>query len=82
MLADYSRRDLRVRGVRLEFGRVRLVGQTRGVVHLRVIDRLGPMTAVSSIGLRDALPRDRATRHDVVLRRTSRGWRIASVRTG
>ena len=80
-LRGYLRRGLVVRGVRLRFARVRLLTRRPGLVTLRVVDRLGAMTAVDVDGERRRLPRDQPTRHLLMLRRTVDRWRIAAVRT-
>jgi hypothetical protein len=79
-LASYAKRGLRVRDVHLHFTRIAVLERGSRVVRLRTVDRLHPMTAVSSHGVRLRLPRDRATRHLVVLRRAGGRWRIAAVR--
>jgi hypothetical protein len=79
LLGDYARRGLRVRHVRLEFDRVRVVERRPVYVRLRVVDRLADATAVSSTGRLLRLPRDRATRHRIVLRRVGGRWRIDAV---
>jgi hypothetical protein len=80
MLASYTRRGLRVRGVRLHIDRLHVLSRAAGRVRLLVIDQLGPATAVSRPGYPRRLPTDRPSRHLVVLRRTEAGWRIAAVR--
>jgi hypothetical protein len=80
-LSGYRQRGLVVRGVHLRFARVRLVARRPGLVTLRVVDRLGTMTAVDVDEERMRLPRDQPTRHLLVLRRTVDRWRIAAVRT-
>lgn len=80
MLREYVDRGLTVGGVRLAFGEVRVARGGPGVVHLRVVDQLRPVTAWDSAGNRFALPRDRPTRHTILLRHGSSGWRVADVR--
>lgn len=79
MLRHYTDRNLRVQGARLMFERVRLVRRGPHFVVLRAIDQLAPTVAVDRHGERLRLPRDEPTRHIIELRRTSAGWRIASV---
>lgn len=79
LLADYARRGLRVRDVRLRFGRLEVVQERPGWVRFTVVDRLAAATAVSAAGSRLPLPRDRPTRHRVVLRRVGGAWRIDRV---
>jgi hypothetical protein len=80
-LSGYLHRGLVVRGVHLRVARVRLLVRRPGLVTLRVVDRLGAMTAVDVGGERMRLPRDQPTRHLLRLRRTVHQWRIAAVRT-
>jgi hypothetical protein len=80
-LSGYLHRGLVVRGVHLRFARVRLLARRPRLVTLRVIDRLGAMTAVDEGGGRMRLPRDQPTHHVLTLRRTVDRWRIAAVRT-
>ncbi|MBA2558940.1 MAG: hypothetical protein H0V07_03485 [Propionibacteriales bacterium] len=79
MLADYRGRGLRVCGVHLVFGRIRVTSRGPGVVRLRVVDRLGRVSAVGDNGTRRPLPRDQASVHRLVLRRVALTWRIASI---
>lgn len=80
MLAGYVARGLRVRGVRLQFARVHVLTRRAGVVKLRLVDRLAAVTAVTPRGEPRSLPRDEATRHQVILHRLGHDWRIADVR--
>jgi hypothetical protein len=80
MLSRYVDRGLRVRGVDLAFGRVKLQRRQHGTVWLQVTDQLGPAAAVSANGRRIALPRDEPSRHLIVLRRRAAHWRILAVR--
>jgi hypothetical protein len=75
----YHRRGLHVNGVHLDFGRVVVLHREPHLVRLRVVDRLSPMTALTRSGSPRSLPRDRPSRHLLVLRRTAVGWRIARV---
>jgi hypothetical protein len=79
MLVAYERRGLRVRGVHLAFDRIIVTARAAGVVRLRVVDRLGRMTAFGRSGLRLPLPRDNPSRQVVVLRRSGGAWRIDRV---
>jgi hypothetical protein len=80
-LSGYLHRGLVVRGVHLRFARVQLLARRPRLVTLRLIDRLGAMTAVDEGGERMRLPRDQPTRHVLTLQRTVDRWRIAAVRT-
>ena len=53
--------------------------RTTGRIVLVVTDRLAHAVAVGQ-GVRVALPRDRATRRTIVLRRVAGEWRVAQVR--
>lgn len=81
-LAGYERRGLRVSGVAMQYWQVQVVGRRRGLVRLRVLDRLqaaavrGPLD--SSIRL---LPTDRPSRQLITLSRAGVGWRIADIVT-
>ncbi len=80
MLSRYVDRGLRVRGVRLAFGRVRVQRRQDTTVWLRVTDQLASAVAVGPAGRRIALPQDRPSRHLLVLRRRSGRWWILAVR--
>ncbi len=79
MLAAYRSRRLHVRGVHLDYARVRVTSHASGLVTLRVVDRLHRVSAVTPAGVSLPLPRDRASRHEIVLRRVGDGWRIAAI---
>lgn len=79
MLAAYRSRGLHVRGVHLEYAKVRVISHASGLVTLRVVDRLYPVSAVTPAGVSLPLPRDLATRHEIVLRRVGGRWRIAAI---
>jgi hypothetical protein len=79
MLTSYTGRGLRVRGVRLTIDRLRVEDTVVGLVRLILVDQLGAATAVTRSGRERRLPRDRPSRHAIVLRRTGHGWRIASI---
>jgi hypothetical protein len=79
MLRRYLERGLIVRGGDVVFGPVRVVSRGAQAVHLRVVDQLGDVVAVSRTGGRLRLPHDLPTRHLIVLAKAGRGWRIASV---
>jgi hypothetical protein len=78
MLGRYGARGLRVRGMRMQVlgGKVR--SRTAGRIGLVVTDRLAHAVAVRR-GTRVVLPRDRATRRTIVLRRVAGEWRVAQV---
>jgi hypothetical protein len=79
MLRRYLARGLRVRGLRMQV----LAGSVRTRTHDRialvVTDRVAHAVAVGR-GVRVHLPRDRASRRTVVLRRVAGEWRVARVR--
>jgi hypothetical protein len=79
MLGRYGVRGLRVRGMRMQVlaGTVRT--RTAGRIVLVVTDRLAHAVAVGQ-GTRVELPRDRATRRTIVLRRVAGEWRVGQVR--
>jgi hypothetical protein len=79
MLGRYVARGLRVRGLRMQLlaGSVRT--RTADRIELEVTDRLAHAVAVGP-GVRAGLPRDRASRRTVVLRRVAGEWRVARVR--
>jgi hypothetical protein len=79
MLNRYVARGLRVRGLRMQLlaGSVRT--RTADRIELEVTDRLAHAVAVGP-GVRAELPRDRASRRTVVLRRVAGEWRVARVR--
>jgi hypothetical protein len=79
VIEDYARRDLRVVGLRMTVLALRAEDQTATTAVLSVVDRIDRARAVDSAGRSHALPRDRATAHRVVLRRTPGGWRIAAI---
>jgi hypothetical protein len=78
MLRRYLARGLRVRGLRMQVlaGAVRT--RTHDRIALVVTDRVAHAMAVGR-GVRVALPRDRASRRTVVLRRVGGQWRVARV---
>lgn len=79
-LRRYSRRELSVDGVHLDFGRVRRAGRAAYDVRLLVVDHLRQATVRSEDGWSRRLPTDHPTRHVVTLTRTARGWLISDVR--
>jgi hypothetical protein len=79
VIEAYSRRDLRVVGLRMTVLALRVEDQTATTAVLSVVDRISRARAVNSAGRSHALPRDRATAHRVTLRRVSAGWRIARI---
>ncbi|MGH3470585.1 MAG: hypothetical protein ACRDPG_00885, partial [Nocardioidaceae bacterium] len=80
MLRSYLARGVRVTGVRMSFSQLAVESQQGGSVRLVVVDRLGPAIARNQQGRAHLLPRDRSTRHRLVLRRVDGQWRIAAVR--
>ena len=80
VLRSYRERGLRLEGMLLLRETCRVTDRSSVRVTLDVVDRLGPTVVRSADGGRRDLPRDRPTRRIVVLQRTDRGWRVASVR--
>jgi hypothetical protein len=78
MLGRYVARGLRVRGMRMQVLAGKVRSRTAGRIVLVVTDRLAHAVAVRR-GTRVVLPRDRATRRTVVLRRVTGEWRVAQV---
>jgi hypothetical protein len=80
-LREYTSRGLHVRGVRLRFASVHVLVRRPSVLRLRVVDRLDPVVAQLASGALVRLPRDRPSRHTIVLRETGGRWRIAAIGT-
>jgi hypothetical protein len=78
MLGRYGARGLRVRGMRMQVLAGKVLSRTAGRIVLVVTDRLAHGVAVGR-GTRVVLPRDRATRRTIVLRRVAGEWRVAQV---
>jgi hypothetical protein len=79
LLRSYRERGLRLEGMSMLRERCHVTARSKRRLTLDVVDRLGP-TAVRAVdGRRRDLPRDRPTRHTVVLERTDDGWRIEAV---
>jgi hypothetical protein len=78
MLGRYVARGLRVRGMRMQVLAGKVRSRTAGRIVLVVTDRLAHAVAVRR-GTRVVLPRDRATRRTIVLRRVAGEWRVAQV---
>jgi hypothetical protein len=78
MLGRYGARGLRVRGMRMQVLAGKVLSRTAGRIVLVVTDRLAHAVAVRR-GTRVVLPRDRATRRTIVLRRVAGEWRVAQV---
>ena len=79
MLDRYVARGLRVEGLRMQVLAGSVRSRTAGRLVLEVTDRLAHAVAVGQ-GVRAELPRDRASRRTVVLRRVAGEWRVAQVR--
>ena len=79
MLDAWLGRGLRVRGMAVEVLSLEVLHDGAHRLALRVTDRLAGAVAVGS-GVRRVLPRDRPTSRALVLRRSDRRWRVASVR--
>ncbi|WP_372728454.1 hypothetical protein [Nocardioides sp.] len=80
MLAAWRSRGLRVQQLRTQLVAVRVRAARARRLVLVVTDRVVG-EAVSSGGVRTALPRDRASTRVVSLRLVAGRWRVASVRT-
>ena len=79
-LLAYAARGVRVDGATVVFGPVESAITAQRSVTLVVVDRLEEVVAsVERAGSR-SLPRDEPTRHEVVLRQTTAGWRISAIR--
>ena len=78
---SYRERGLRLEGMRMVRESCRVTRRLPRRVTLDVVDRLGPTSVGSNDGRRFNLPRDRPSRHTVVLELTGQAWRVASVRT-
>ena len=78
MLGRYGARGLRVRGMRMQVLAGKVRSRTAGRIVLMATDRLAHAVAVRR-GTRVVLPRDRATRRTIVLRRVAGEWRVAQV---
>jgi hypothetical protein len=80
ILKRYAARGFRIVGAGMVRDECRAVVRAPGRVELDVTERLAPAWAVSETGAQWRLPRDRFSRHRVVLAGSEAGWRIASVR--
>lgn len=78
-LAAYADRGLRVVGLRSQLLAGRVVDRARGRLVLRITDRLARATAVGA-KTRVVLPAAVPRRREIVLRRSTGRWRVASVR--
>lgn len=81
ILRSYSRRGLRVEGLRMQLLAVEVTSRSARQLRLRVTDRVHGAVAVGA-GSRFRLPRDDASTRSVHLRRTPAGdrWRVEAVR--
>jgi len=81
MLRGYTRRGLRVEGIRMQLIEVQVLTETPRRYSLKVTDRLVGAVAVGP-GSRVRLPRDQASTRLIELRRGPAGarWKVASVR--
>ena len=78
LLRAWSRRGLAVRGAVVRVRSVHTLDARPGRLVVRTVDRLGPVRA--AWGDRFVrLPRDRLSRHRIVLLRGAERWRIAAV---
>ena len=80
MLGAYGGRGLVVRGVGTDFAQVHVLHESTETVRLLTVDRLWRASAVRAGDGRLELPRDRWTRHVIVLTCGPQGWRILTVR--
>jgi hypothetical protein len=80
LIDAYRRRGGRVVGAELRVLSCRVVRQGSAGVRLEVVDQLGPSRVVWGDGTSTDLPRDRPSRRQITLVRTSDGWRIAGSR--
>jgi hypothetical protein len=78
-VTSYRERGVRVIGAVMHRRSCDVVSRSADRIELDVVDRLGPAVAVRQSGLASPLPRDLPTRHQIVLVRTTAGWRIAAV---
>ncbi|WP_344150122.1 hypothetical protein [Nocardioides koreensis] len=81
MLAAWSDRGLRVRGMRMQLLAAELRTSSERRLEVVVTDRLAHAVAVGR-GTRVPLPRDAPSTRTVVLRRLAGEWRVALVRDG
>lgn len=80
LLKRYAARGWRVVGAGMVRHECRVVARAAARVELEVTERLTPAWAVGPTGDAVRLPRDRFSRHRVVLAGGVGRWRIASVR--
>lgn len=79
LLHRYRARGFQVHGLTMQLLAVRVLKRAPGALSLRVTDRLAGGVAVAD-GRRVRLPGDGVSTRTLVLRRTTGGWRMASVR--
>jgi hypothetical protein len=79
LMRAWSRRGLAVRGAVVRVRSVQMLDAGPGRRVVRTVDRLGPVRAAWRDRL-VMLPRDRLSRHRIVLVRGAGRWRIAAVR--
>ncbi|HEY6932862.1 MAG TPA: hypothetical protein VI452_05640, partial [Marmoricola sp.] len=78
LLRRYRARGLSVRGLRMQLLSLSVLAASPGRLRVRVVDRLAGGQACD--GARCVpLPRDRADRRTITLRRTAGRWRVAAV---
>jgi hypothetical protein len=82
LLRSYRERGLRLEGMRMVRESCRVSYRSTRRLTLEVVDRLGPTAVRMPDGRRRDLPRDRPTRHIVVLEQQADGWRIGAVASG
>ena len=82
MLRSYRERGLRLEGMMLLRESCRVTDRSRQRATLNLVERLGPTSVQTEDGRHQDLPRDRATRHTVVLERVGDVWRVAAVESG
>lgn len=79
LLRGYTRRGLRVDGIRMQLLEVAVLAYRRDLLRMRVTDRLVGAVAVDASGARLPLPRDAASTRTITLRRRHGTWKVAAV---
>lgn len=80
VMRSYDERGLRLKGMLLVRESCRVTERSAHRIELDVVDRLGATWVRTAAGARRELPRDRPTRHVVVIERRGDVWRVAAVR--
>jgi hypothetical protein len=79
LIRRYAREGLRVEGLLMDVGDVRLLEARRDRVVLRVRDRVAGGALVDAAGSESELAEDAWSSHRITLRQVAGGWRIAAV---